>query len=165
MIFDLFRKKLGGAGDYPIPARIVRIINRVYPNEKALGLVAYILKGNDVTYVAPNDLGCAESASRMIRVLVPSFPVCTGTIALKQALDTSPYFERTWDRGDGVVWMAETGKGLYAHGHVGVEWKGYIYSNNSKTGKIDSHFTPDTFTRYYYTNGGFPKVLYKYKNI
>lgn len=132
-----------------------------YSERKQLGFVALLLKGKDVTSVAPNDLGCAETVSRMIRVLHPDFPVITGTSALRYELDACRYIAKTTVTGNGTIHLAETGRGQYPHGHVGIEWNGLILSNNSLTGKVDSHMTVGAFEKYYFIDGRFPRKYYQ----
>lgn len=154
---------LGGLETPLMSPAIVRAIKAWYAPEKQLGIVAYILKGRDITTKAPNELGCAETVSRMIRVLHPEFGVYVGTPEFRSALDASLFFTRipSWNAKDGTIHMAETGTGLYKHGHVGVQWGVSVLSNNSFTGKVASHMTVDYFDEYYFQKGGFPRQYYK----
>ncbi len=47
------------------------------------------------------------------------------------------------------------------HGHVGVVEMYAIYSNNSKTGKVDSHWTIPAWVDNYLVKKGFPVKLYR----
>lgn len=156
----LTKHHVGGADGELMPPSIVTIIRKVYPAHMRLGIVAFILRGRDVTTIAPNRLGCAETVSRMIRVLHPSFPICIGTSTLHKEMVESGLFNRTSAPENGTVYLAETGTGRLRHGHVGVRWNGSVWSNNSLSGVVDSHMTVEFFDEYYFLRNGFPKNYY-----
>lgn len=156
----LTKHHVGGADGELMPPSIVTIIRKVYPVRMQLGIVAYILRGRDITTIAENSLGCAEVVSRMIRVLHPSFPICIGTATLHKEMRNSWLFSRTWAPSNGTIYLAETGTGKLKHGHVGVRQGGVVWSNNSLNGTVDSHMTVEFFDVYYFLKSAFPRNYY-----
>jgi len=161
-LHTLFSKKLGGQGFYPVPDWIKRYLQR-YPRSTQLAVVAQIIKGADISFYVDNDLGCAETVSRLIREVLPGFPIITGTWVLDDTLKRDKRFVKVTSPEDGCVVVAPTGtgNGKLKHGHTGICRKGRVLSNNSYTGKLDAHYSYLTFTARYKGVGGFIINYYK----
>lgn len=159
-IWEVFSpEKLAGYGAYPVPQFLITIIKKL-PIGIQLGTLAYIVRGNDITSIAPNGLGCAETMSRIIKVLVPDFPILISTRELASELRRNSHFAVS-DGRNGDIYMAETGTGAYQNGHVGVRYNMFVLSNNSGTGKMDNHWTVQAFTDYFFIRGRFTRQFYR----
>ena len=102
------------------------------------------LLGKDLSSIAPNSLGCAETISRVIHEDEPLFPIITGTATLLTVLKSKPNWIEIDKPEIGSIIISPTGYGKdrFAHGHCGIIGeKGIIYSNNSITGLFDDHLT------------------------
>lgn len=157
----LNRGRLAGSGFVPLPAYIKGILAR-FPLAKQIAIYARLVENTDLSFVAPDELGCAESVTRLINYLEPTLglPVVTGTWTLDQALKRNTHFfpiQKMFVR-DGCIIIAVTGEGI-GNGHVGILVGDRVYSNNSNTGRWDKHFTHDGF-RNYFIKRGFPIKYY-----
>jgi hypothetical protein len=106
------------------------------------------LLGKDLSSIAPNSLGCAETISRVIHEDEPLFPIITGTATLLTVLRSKPNWIEisTPEIGSIIISPTGYGKNRLAHGHCGlIGEKGIIYSNNSNTGLFDDHLTLDSW--------------------
>ena len=106
------------------------------------------LLGKDLSSIAPNSLGCAETISRVIHEDEPLFPIITGTASLLTVLRSKPNWIEIYTPEIGAIIISPTGYGKdrFAHGHCGlIGENGIIYSNNSITGFFDDHLTLDSW--------------------
>lgn len=165
----LFYKKqnlaLAGSQWIPIPLWLNRWLKR-YPLQTQVVIYARILEGKDLSELAPNEFGCAESVSRILTQFGLLHAVCTGTWTLNQELKNSRYFQRIseYDVTPGTIIIATTGEGngQLKNGHVGiVDENKRVWSNNSYTGKWSNHLNVMFFKNYYGLIGGFPIHYYK----
>ncbi|AVT83657.1 hypothetical protein RPYSC3_47970 [Rhodopseudomonas palustris] len=108
------------------------------PREK-LYKAAYDSQHKDLTTIAPNDYGCAESLSRVIQKVLPSFPVYTATAALYPRLLADRRFVVVTDPEPGDIAIFPTEGAVV--GHCGVWGKTTVMSNTSKTGKFEANYT------------------------
>lgn len=161
LLRKLFERKLGGSGFVPLPPLVKRILS-VYPIHKQVSVYVKLVLGTDLSFVAPDELGCAESVTRIFNYLAPELqlPVVTGTWTLDQALKSNPHFIpiQRLSNCDGCIIIAVTGEGV-GSGHVGIIVGDRVYSNNSFSGRWDKHFTHDGF-RNYFIKRGFPIKYY-----
>lgn len=112
---------------------------------------------------APDELGCAESVSTGLREVYGDFPIVTGTYTIWEKLREHPLFtvQSRWEPGDIILSPTGSSKSSIP-GHVGVIGHGgVVYSNNSNTGKWDTHFTVDSWIEYYQAKGGLPVFYYR----
>lgn len=105
----------------------------------------------------PWGVGCAQAVSRLLSdfgVKTPSKGI-PGTSALAQLLRESLKFKKVDSPSLGRIIVSETGTGNgKIRGHIGVcAEDGIIHSNNSETGKWDSHWTLKRWKDYYQTYG------------
>jgi hypothetical protein len=110
---------------------------RETPSERLYN-AAYRSIGKDLSKRAPDERGCAESLSRIIRMVDPTFPIYVSTIELAQHLKDSPDFEivKVPQKGDIAIFPTRE-----RVGHCGVVGKTHIMSNNSKTGNWEANYT------------------------
>ena len=116
--------------------------------------------GLDLSVQAPNERGCAESVSNLLNGIF-DFPRFLSTIALKSHLDSDKRFNRCQVKAWTIIVSPTVGSNI---GHCGVLGdNGVIYSNNSKTGLWDKHWTLDKWIAYYRTQKGLQILLYELK--
>lgn len=148
--------KLGASGWYPIP-NWLRLYLKQLPIYRQVVVYARLLKDADLSFIAPDEVACAESVTRLLNTIDPSLiPVITGTWSLLEYLVTSKRFREIPQPVDGCVILAATGtgNGTIANGHVGICDKGMIWNNNSAIGKWQKTYSYMTFrARYEYTGG------------
>ena len=94
--------------------------------------------GKDLSNSAPNELGCAESMSRVIRMVYPNFPIIISTAGLNLKLMNSYHFERSANPIKGCIAIAPT-QGAKV-GHCWVWGDTWAMSNTSKTGKWQANY-------------------------
>ncbi len=125
-------------------------------------------KGSLGKDISPGDLvndevGCAESVSKVIQIVFPDFPTILGTAALNTKLQNDKRFRQTSDPAKpGFIIISPTGSGLgkLAHGHTGIFGeKDRIMSNTSSTGKWTDNYSLTAWIAYFRTKGGL-KVHY-----
>lgn len=104
----------------------------VKDRSEAVYAAAYSCLGRDLSKLAPDEQGCAESVSRILRLVYPDFPIITSTTALDAHLRNSPRFTAVQTPKKGYVTMFATRGGTI--GHVGIMGKRNIMSNTSATG-------------------------------
>jgi hypothetical protein len=112
---------------------------------------------------APDELGCAETISNLIRKIVPSFPIILGTWTLYGEFKRNSRFKRITEPETGAIIISPTGFGNGKFpGHVGIVGEnGKIMSNDSKTGKFIQNYTLKTWAERYAIKGGFPIFYFK----
>lgn len=123
----------------------------------------YIGKDASPEDEAPDELGCAESVSKIINRVVP-FPTEVSTIKLQKRLETSKYFERVWGRevvGDVMVSPTGSGDGLKT-GHTWIYMgEGKWASNSSYTGTWEVNYTTETIKKLWNINHKMPLYIYR----
>lgn len=128
--------------------------------------------GEDLTKIAPDMLGCAESVSRIIQRAVPdlNFPTLTSTTQLYNHFEKSPSFKQVDTPVYADIILAPTGfgNGKVSNGHVGIVGKftaydgtPWVMSNTSDSGFWEANMTVGSFTRYYQGRGGYPILFYR----
>jgi hypothetical protein len=166
MVFELLfklhkRTHFGGKGSvlygvfYPIPPSIRKLFN-YYTLQRQLIVYSKLCKNTDLSFIAPNEVGCAESVTRLLREIDPDLtPVLTGTWTLLQHLTTSKRWVELTKHIPGCVVIAATGTGYGdIAGHVGIYDGDRIWNNNSNTGRWTNSYTIQTFTARYLLAGG-----------
>lgn len=115
--------------------------------------------------LAPDELGCAETVSSIVRKVLPDFPVITGTWVLNDKLSKDERFERVGEPEIGAIIMSPTGMGNGTFpGHTGICGdKNTIMSNVSATGKFDQNYTIESWKLRYMVKGQFPMIYYRLK--
>lgn len=96
-------------------------------------------RGEDLSNSAPNELGCAESLSRIIKRVYPDFPIILSTTGLNLKLSTSYHFTSSANPIKGAVTIFPTVGNII--GHAGVWGKTHVMSNSSATGKWTANYT------------------------
>lgn len=100
---------------------------------------AFASIGQDLSRTAPNEVGCAESLSRVLKTIYPDFPIILSTAELNAYLKTSPHFRATLYPQVGCVTVfPTTGASV---GHCGVWGKNHVMSNDSRTGLWSPNYT------------------------
>ena len=160
MLFEVLytlhkRTRLGGRGFYPVPNYLRPLFSK-YPIHKRVHVYARLVKDTDLSFIAPDDVGCAESVTRLLREVDPTLsPVILGTYTLLEHLRTSPRFKEIGVPINGCLVLAATGTGNGTiQGHVGIFDNGRVWSNNSYKGVWDAHFTLQAFKARYTLQGG-----------
>ncbi|MFA7290122.1 MAG: hypothetical protein WC055_14695 [Melioribacteraceae bacterium] len=122
---------------------------------------SYIGKDASPNDIAPDELGCADSASTLLGQVM-TFPNIISTAELFRYLDKDIRFKRVLDLTEGNIIISPTGYGNgKVVGHVGIIGKDCIYSNNSKTGLWDKHLNIEKWVAQYRTKGGLPIYVFK----
>ena len=126
--------------------------------EQALGTDA---SPNDL---APDELGCAETVTTLMKKVWPETQIITGTWTLWDYLAHSTSFERVTVPTPGCIIICPTVPGKPFPGHAGVFMNDMtIASNDSKTGKFIKNYDLDTWMARYVGKGGYTVYLYKHK--
>jgi hypothetical protein len=115
--------------------------------------------GWDLSVQAPNELGCAESVSKIVQMVSPNFPTFLSTTQLYAWLIGRWTQVSNPARGDIIIsptGYSPTGK----NGHVGIIGENCIYSNNSFTGRWSNAYTLEKWRKYYST---FPVLFFRIK--
>lgn len=157
---------LAGNRFFPMPFWLKRYLSRLSMPER-IALYSQLCVGVDLSMIAPDELGCAESVSRLLNTLDEQTPIVLGTWTLNDyILKNKNRFEILNKAEDGciVIAVTGTGNGKIKNGHVGFYVKGRVLSNNSYTGKFDNHYPLEAFVARYYGVGGFTIRFYKVKN-
>jgi hypothetical protein len=147
-------RALGAKGFYPIPSFVYSLLNRMAPH-RAMLTYARLMDGVDLSYLVPDDVGCAESVTRICNMLFGD-DIITGTYTLLHHYEKYPHL---WKEipfpVDGCVALAATGTGNGSiPGHVIIYDKGRGWSNNSMSGRWDKHFSITSFKERYQVKGG-----------
>lgn len=119
----------------------------------------------------PDEVACAESVCDIIKSIMPTMPVITGTWTLWDYMEKHAKFKKVTVPMPGTIIISPTGKGNGSiRGHVGICGdRGVIMSNtsfdNPKTpenekGKWMPNFTIDTWIEWYKNKGGMPIYMY-----
>lgn len=116
--------------------------------------------GKDLTTIAPNEYGCAETFTRILIMAGCDIKVLTSTIDVNNVLANSPVWRRvsTGFKGDAIISPTQ-GDNV---GHVGIIGDGdLIISNNSYTGQVDEHLNMKSWYDFYGKRKGLPIFIYR----
>lgn len=148
--------------------RLNLIINNMKPNEtnqEALLRIAKENLGRDVTPEdnVPDEIGCAEALSTIIKKLDNDFPIIPHTMNLYKEMTRRKEFQLSLNIEAGSIIISPTGKGNPGTiGHCGIIVENNkIASNNSYTGKWEVTHTIDSWVNYYRIKRGFPIYILK----
>lgn len=113
--------------------------------------------------LAPDELGCAETVTNILKKVYPEVPILTGTWTLWDYLRNpkNGYVQVSEPTPETII-ISPTGLGKAGtNGHVGIFLEdGLIASNDSKTGRFIQNHTLDTW-KTYYGKRQYPTYLYK----
>lgn len=147
-------------------ARAVSLLNR-YLFMKTLYQAALESLNVDISPLdrAKDVVGCAESASEVIRKVVPDFPVILGTYTMWQRFENDPRFKRVTIPMPGTIIISPTGTSkknpASFPGHVGIFLAGdKIASNTSANGKFEQNYTLGSWKKRWELSGGYPVYYY-----
>lgn len=141
---------------------LLNSLRNMTPKQTQLLKVAKTFLGKDASPsdLAPDELGCAESVSDVLRAAFPElkFPTLLSTLTLYNYLRVSPSFAQVSapQSGDIILSVTGTGTGTISNGHTGIIGLYGILSNDSRTGTWEENWTMDSWRRYYEDKGGFP---------
>lgn len=113
----------------------------------------------------PKGVNCANAVTDvLIRAGVPGLPAkgIPGTWTLNEWLKANLVVVKDPLPGDIIMSPTGYGKKSMPNGHVGIVGKYQVMSNNSRTGKWDTHFTQQTWRDRYETKGGYPVIFYRW---
>lgn len=150
-------KNLGGF--YPLQPWLRRTLEKKHPSQR-LQFYSRLVKGTDLSFVAPDEYGCQESVSRICQTLFGD-PVYTYTrYALDQEyIGSQRWIEVSYPINGCVVIAASPGNKQVPNGHVGIYDNGKLWNNNSATGTWQRNYTIPAFIDRYERRGGM-KVRY-----
>jgi hypothetical protein len=116
--------------------------------------------------LAPDELGCAETVSSIIRKVLPDFPVITGTATLwERFISDGRFTEVTGTPQAGDIIISPTQPQRPFPGHTGIFLgEREIASNDSRTGTFAQNYVLNTWKGYYGAKGGYPVYIYRLKN-
>lgn len=118
--------------------------------------------GQDLDNSVPNDVACVTQLVKVLQKIM-EFPNLSYTPVLVRTLKADNRFKGTLDLdvGNIIVNATGTGNGMII-GHCGFIWKdGKIVSNKSSTGKLDTHFTIETWKQRYRIKGEMPTLVFQ----
>ena len=119
--------------------------------------------------LAPDELGCAETVSEIIKKILPDFPVIPGTWTLWDYFRKSSSFTLVETPEPGDIIISPTGMSKFGSrapfpGHTGfIGNRNKIYSNSSASGEFEQNFTRESWTGRYVNRGGYPVYYYRIK--
>jgi hypothetical protein len=110
-------------------------------------------------------LGCTESISKVINKAFGEHLAYTGTVEIYDYFLRSPHWEEVTSPlpGDAILCVSGTATNpRVEHGHIGIlgmnksnDGSVYIMSNNSNTGRFDTHLTLNIWYGYFGAFAGF----------
>lgn len=118
--------------------------------------------------LAPDEFACAESITNVMKKVDSGVPILTGTWSLYDYFKLRPSLFKFLTEsealpGDIILSPTGMGKGKIPNGHVGcVGEDGVVMSNNSKTGKFDTHLTLEKWRARYKILGGYPVFIIRW---
>ena len=136
---------------------LANILDRKNKNREAIYNSAKTHIGWDLSTQAPDELGCAESVSKVVQIVSPNFPTFASTSEMYSWL--TGYWTQVSSPARGDIIISPTGLG-HGHGHVGIVGDNCIYSNNSYTGRWSKDYTLEKWRKYYST---FPVLFFRTK--
>lgn len=115
---------------------------------------------------APDDLGCADSVSLIIKSAFPqSIKGSVSTAVLFNQLNNSDAFKRVKDFRAGDIVISPTGfgkTGKVKNGHTGIVGENEeIMSNSSSTGLWTTNYTITSWVARFRTLGGYPIYVFR----
>ncbi len=165
MILQMIKTKL---------LEIMATLTTMDRQRKRLYDTAFAMVGHDASPkdYAPDDFGCAESVSSVIRKAFPelNFPMLLSTKQLYAYLEQSPSFERAESPGFGLIILSVTGagNGSVSNGHTGVigryisyDGSQWVMSNDSRTGLWTPNMTVTSWKHYFEQKGGMAALFYR----
>ena len=128
--------------------------------------------GQDLSIVAPDDVGCADALSTLIQRARPdlNFPRLISTRALYDYFERSTSFQPTDSPtyGDIILSVTGMGNGNIANGHTGIvgQYTAYdgtvwVMSNDSFSGTWEVNMTIGSWKRRYHDRGGMDVLYYE----
>jgi hypothetical protein len=133
------------------------------PQDRLLAAArSYIGRDASPRDLAPDQLGCAESVSMIIKDVLPDFPIITGTWVLRDRLDKDVRFKKVTVPMPGDIIISPTGTVAKAPfpGHVGILGADTtVMSNDSRAGKWEANYTIASWQKRWGT-AGFPVQFY-----
>ena len=146
--------------------RVERVTEVPKTNAERLFDVAVASLGMDASPRddAPDELGCADTVSNLIKKVV-DFKVITGTYTLWDTFRKDTRFQLIGESEEGAIIISPTGKGNGSIvGHTGICGKDdIIMSNDSLSGKFMENYTEDSWKKRYMEKGGFPMYYFRLK--
>lgn len=138
-----------------------------FSNREILFLTAVSCLGIDASPddEAPDELGCADTVTSIIRKAKFSFPLLVSTAMLyRHLLEGVGGFQevQTPLRGDIIISPTGYGSGSLTNGHTGIMGdNGLIMSNDSWTGLFKQNYNLETWKARYVDVGGFPMKFFR----
>jgi hypothetical protein len=126
---------------------------------------AWMGKDASPSDLAPDELGCAETVTNLLKKVYPETPILTGTWTLWDYLRNpkNGYVEVREPSPETII-ICATVPGKPFPGHVGIfQSDMLIASNDSRTGTFIKNFTYQTWMERYMTKGGYKVYLYNRK--
>lgn len=158
---------------------ILTMFNTLFGQKKDLYQAALKFVGTDASPadLAPDELGCAESLSRVIQSVFSDFRGHTGTWMLGDILSKDPRFERFYPRIEtdvldivpaGTIILCRTVPGKLFPAHAGIVGENNtIFSNDSRKeflGKFLMNYTLKEWLKRWMWTGGYEQEFYRIKN-
>ncbi len=130
--------------------------------ETAKSLLGVDASPNDI---APDELGCAETVSNVIKKAGFPFPVIISTKELYAQFSHDEGWLEVPNPLAGDVILSPTGlggKNGITNGHTGVVGlNDVVMSNSSATGKFEANYTLKTWKARYQDKGGYPILFFR----
>lgn len=131
-----------------------------------LAAIQYLGKDASPADEAPDELGCADSVSKILKNAFKGIiKGSVSTAELFNQLNTSPYFQRVIAYKTGDIIISPTGKGKTGkipNGHVGiVSENDKVMSNSSATGTWEENYTVTSWVKKYREKGGYPIYFFR----
>lgn len=116
--------------------------------------------------VIPDEVGCAEAVTTLLKNIGIMGRVIPGTWTLNEYLKADAHWIQVFNPEPGDIIISPTGtssrRGAFP-GHVGIVGpNAIIYSNDSYTGKWMTHYTLTSWKNRYASRGGYPVLFYRY---
>lgn len=131
--------------------------------ETALGFIGKDASPSDL---APDEFGCAETVSDILRAAGCDLPVTLSTLDLYNLLNKSARWLKTpssgAQAGDVIISPTSMGGGNgITHGHTGIYFDNFhIASNDSATGKFSQNYTTERWRQRYSVAGRYPVFVF-----
>lgn len=148
---------LGAQGFLPIPSWVRMFLRRYTPSKQRI-YYARLMDGLDLSSIAPDEVGCQESVSRIDHELFGD-DIVTGTWTGMQHYITSSKWREVSMPEDGCTVIAATGTGNGTiRGHVGIYDGKRVWSNTLVNGRgvWSNRISYQAFLDYYKRKGGMP---------
>jgi hypothetical protein len=164
-LYDLhlkFNKNLAGNW-YPVPTWLKFYLSNLPYTQQRVTL-ARLLKGKDLSFIAPNEYGCVEAVTRIDNSLFGE-PIMTGTWTALEYYLNSPKWKRIPYPVKGCTMLYATGTGKKGTvGHIMIyDNVNCLWSNNSYRGIFDNHFTLTRARELYSIRYKMPEYCFIYK--